>query len=109
LFTKSARANWLVPWHQDRVLPVRQRLRNTPGWGPWSHKGGVLHANAPAAVLAKVVAIRVHLDDTAPENGGLKVLPGTIAWVWCRTSESNRSYETSSRWRAPSVAEGFLS
>ena len=32
LFDKSPAANWLVVWHQDTALPLRER-RETPGWG----------------------------------------------------------------------------
>jgi hypothetical protein len=32
LFDKSPSANWLVVWHQDTALPLRER-RETPGWG----------------------------------------------------------------------------
>jgi hypothetical protein len=42
-------------------------------------KGGVLHACAPAVVLATVVALRVHLDDSTLTNGPLRVLAGTHA------------------------------
>src|SRR6266849_9441299 len=35
LFDKSPTANWLVVWHQDTALPLRER-RETHGWGPWS-------------------------------------------------------------------------
>lgn len=78
LFDKSRNANWLVAWHQDRALPLVER-RETAGWGPWSQKHGVVYANAPATALAKVVALRVHLDDSTAENGPLRVLPGTHA------------------------------
>ena len=77
-FNKSSVANWLVAWHQDRVLPVRERC-DTPGWGPWSMKSGVIHACAPTTALASVVALRVHLDDSTPDTGPLRVLPGTHA------------------------------
>jgi ectoine hydroxylase-related dioxygenase (phytanoyl-CoA dioxygenase family) len=76
LFDKSPESNWLVPWHQDTVLPLRSR-RAVPGWGPWSVKGGVLYANAPAAALERVIALRIHLDDSLADNGPLRVLPGT--------------------------------
>lgn len=76
LFDKSDAANWLVAWHQDTALPVQQRV-DTSTWGPWSKKGGVLHAIAPASALATVVALRVHLDDSTDTNGPLRVLPGT--------------------------------
>jgi ectoine hydroxylase-related dioxygenase (phytanoyl-CoA dioxygenase family) len=76
LFDKSRRSNWLVVWHQDTALPLRDR-RETSGWGPWSVKEGVICAHAPASALEQVLAIRVHLDDSTEENGPLKVLPGT--------------------------------
>jgi ectoine hydroxylase-related dioxygenase (phytanoyl-CoA dioxygenase family) len=76
LFDKSPAANWLVVWHQDTALPLRAR-RPIAGWGPWSVKAGVVYAQAPAAALESVVALRVHLDESAPENGPLRVLPGT--------------------------------
>jgi len=76
LFDKSAGSNWLVAWHQDTALPIR-RQTDVPGWGPWTQKGGVLHAIAPATVLGHVIALRVHLDDSTPDNGPLRVLPNT--------------------------------
>lgn len=76
LFDKSAATNWLVTWHQDLALPIRSRI-DLPGWGPWSAKGGRLYALAPAGVLAGVVALRVHVDDSTTENGPLRVLPDT--------------------------------
>jgi Phytanoyl-CoA dioxygenase (PhyH) len=78
LFDKSAASNWLVTWHQDTALPLQRRV-NDAGWGPWSVKGSVLHAIAPAEALATVVALRVHLDDSTGTNGPLRVLPGTHA------------------------------
>jgi hypothetical protein len=76
LFDKSLSANWLVAWHQDTALPLRER-REVSGWGPWTLKGDVLHAIAPASALEQIVALRVHLDDSTLENGPLRVLPGT--------------------------------
>jgi len=76
LFDKSPDANWLVVWHQDTALPLRERL-DTPGWGPWSVKDGVNYAHAPASVLEQILAIRIHLDDSAADNGPLRILPGT--------------------------------
>jgi ectoine hydroxylase-related dioxygenase (phytanoyl-CoA dioxygenase family) len=76
LFDKSPEANWLVVWHQDTALPLRDRI-DAPGWGPWSTKAGIPYAHAPGEVLSQVLAIRVHLDDSTEENGPLRVLPGT--------------------------------
>ncbi|HYT19509.1 MAG TPA: phytanoyl-CoA dioxygenase family protein [Candidatus Polarisedimenticolia bacterium] len=76
LFDKSPTANWLVVWHQDTALPLREQ-RETPGWGPWSVKDGVSYAHAPANALSQVLALRLHLDDSTAENGPLRVLPRT--------------------------------
>jgi ectoine hydroxylase-related dioxygenase (phytanoyl-CoA dioxygenase family) len=76
LFDKSPTSNWLVVWHQDTALPIRER-RDVTGWGPWSTKDGIAYAHAPASALENVVALRVHLDDSTEDNGPLRVLPGT--------------------------------
>jgi ectoine hydroxylase-related dioxygenase (phytanoyl-CoA dioxygenase family) len=76
LFDKSPTANWLVVWHQDTALPLREQ-REAPGWGPWSVKDGVIYAHAPESALGQVLALRVHLDDSKAENGPLRVLSGT--------------------------------
>jgi ectoine hydroxylase-related dioxygenase (phytanoyl-CoA dioxygenase family) len=76
LFDKSPTANWLVVWHQDTALPLRER-REAPGWGPWSVKDRVIYAHAPQSALSQILALRVHLDDSIAENGPLRVLPRT--------------------------------
>jgi ectoine hydroxylase-related dioxygenase (phytanoyl-CoA dioxygenase family) len=76
LFEKSGRANWLVVWHQDTALPLASRF-DSPEWGPWSEKAGVLYAHAPAWALSRVVALRIHLDASTAENGPLRVIPGS--------------------------------
>ena len=76
LFEKTSNANWLVAWHQDTALPLTKRS-DSAGWGPWSEKFGVIYAHAPARVLERVVALRVHLDDSTADNGPLRVLPRT--------------------------------
>jgi ectoine hydroxylase-related dioxygenase (phytanoyl-CoA dioxygenase family) len=78
LFEKLPDSNWLVAWHQDTALPLRER-RNVPGWGPWSVKDGVNYAHAPAQTLERILALRVHLDSSTRDNGPLRVLPGTHA------------------------------
>ena len=76
LFDKSPDANWLVVWHQDTALPLRER-QDVPGWGPWSVKEGMTYAHAPESALRRVLALRVHLDNSTAKNGPLRVLPGT--------------------------------
>jgi hypothetical protein len=76
LFDKSTDTNWLITWHQDTALPLREK-HEIPGWGPWSTKEGIRYAHAPATALEKVITIRLHLDDSSEENGPLRVAPGT--------------------------------
>jgi ectoine hydroxylase-related dioxygenase (phytanoyl-CoA dioxygenase family) len=76
MFNKSSSANWLVAWHQDTALPLSTRGA-LPGWGPWSQKDGVTFAHAPTSALTRVIALRIHLDDSTPDNGPLRALPGT--------------------------------
>lgn len=76
MFEKTTDANWLVVWHQDTALPLSRR-QEASGWGPWSVKEGVIYAHAPANALSQVLALRVHLDDSTPQNGPLRVLPST--------------------------------
>jgi hypothetical protein len=76
LFDKTPAANWKVPWHQDLTIAVAER-HALAGHGPWTRKGGVPHVQPPAAVLEQMLAVRVHLDACGPDNGPLRVLPGS--------------------------------
>jgi ectoine hydroxylase-related dioxygenase (phytanoyl-CoA dioxygenase family) len=76
LFDKSARANWLVVWHQDTALPLESR-NDSAEWGPWSLKAGILYAHAPAWALSRVLALRISLDASTRDNGPLRIIPGS--------------------------------
>lgn len=76
LFDKTPAVNWKVPWHQDRVIAVRER-RTAPGYRAWSRKEGVWHVQPPPEVPANMLAVRLHLDDCGPDSGPLRVLPGS--------------------------------
>jgi ectoine hydroxylase-related dioxygenase (phytanoyl-CoA dioxygenase family) len=76
LFDKTPGANWKVAWHQDTMICVRERI-DTPGFGPWSVKAGVIHVQPPAEVLAGMMTVRVHLDDCGLEKGPLRVIPAS--------------------------------
>lgn len=75
-FDKRREANWKVAWHQDLTIAVKQRLE-VRGYGPWSHKAGIVHVQPPAKVLERMVSLRLHLDDTDERNGALFVLQGS--------------------------------
>ncbi len=76
LFDKSAAANWAVPWHRDVTIAVAGRV-DTLGYGPWSAKAGVTHVQPPNAVMERILAVRIHLDPCGPDNGPVRVLPGS--------------------------------
>lgn len=76
LFNKTRRSNWKVVWHQDLTIAVREH-REAVGFGPWTIKAGVLHVQPTAEIMGRLLAIRIHLDDSGPDNGPLRVLPGS--------------------------------
>lgn len=76
LFEKTGKSNWLVAFHQDTALPVEELIDGN-GWGPMSIKKGVIFGHAPTRALAKVVALRIHLDASNETNGPLRIIPGS--------------------------------
>jgi ectoine hydroxylase-related dioxygenase (phytanoyl-CoA dioxygenase family) len=75
-FNKTQKSNWKVAWHQDLTIAVRER-REVNGFGPWSVKAGVLHVQPPAEIMQRILAIRLHLDESGPDNGPLRVIPAS--------------------------------
>lgn len=76
LFDKNPAANWLVPGHQDVVMPIAEQVEEA-GFAGWSVKAGVPHVELPAPVLAGLLAVRIHLDGCDADNGALAVVPGS--------------------------------
>ena len=76
LFNKLPGANSKVPCHQEFAIAIRKRM-DLPGWGPWSMKDAGLHVRPPAAVLGRMLAVRVHLGDCGGHDGPLRILPGS--------------------------------
>ncbi|WP_338845212.1 phytanoyl-CoA dioxygenase family protein [Massilia sp. W12] len=75
-FAKSADCNWLVPLHQDLSVPVAARNAH-PALRGWSCKDGQLFVQPPSSLLARMLALRLHLDAVDAENGALRVLNGS--------------------------------
>jgi hypothetical protein len=76
LFDKPPHANWAVRWHQDRTIAVRRRVES-PGFGPWSEKEGIVHVEPPIKVLESMMTLRIHLDSCDQHNGALRVIAGS--------------------------------
>lgn len=75
-FDKNPEANWMVPWHQDLAIAVKERIE-TPGFNGWSIKDGTPHVHPPPEILKSMVTVRLHLDDCNANNGALKVVAGS--------------------------------
>lgn len=75
-FNKAQQANWKVAWHQDLTIMVRER-REVAGFGPWTIKEGIVHVQPTADILSRILAIRLHLDESGPDNGPIRVIPGS--------------------------------
>ena len=75
-FDKSEVTNWTLPWHQDRVIAVRERIE-TPGFSNWTRKSGVWHVEPPIGLLERMLFLRVHLDPADDGNGCLEIAAGS--------------------------------
>lgn len=75
-FDKNPDANWKVPWHQDRMIPVREKSE-AEDFRLWCVKEGIAFVQPPLGVMENVLAIRLHLDEVDEHNGPLRVIPGS--------------------------------
>lgn len=76
LFDKSDAANWVLGWHQDRTIAVRERFE-VAGFGPWSVKGDMRHVEPPFAIIERMLTLRIHLDAVDEDNAPLLIAPGS--------------------------------
>ena len=75
-FDKNASANWGVPWHQDRIIAVKEKYP-FPGYENWSQKSGTWHCEPPTDLLSSMLFVRLHLDKNTAENGAMEIAPGS--------------------------------
>jgi ectoine hydroxylase-related dioxygenase (phytanoyl-CoA dioxygenase family) len=76
VFDKTPGVNWALGWHQDRIVALKQR-QDVSGFINWSIKNGVPHAEPPTEVLARMLTLRLFLDDCDETNGPLEIALGT--------------------------------
>ncbi len=72
VFNKSNDQNWLVPWHQDRVIAV-QHKHDLAGYSAWTKQDDYWHCEPPIRAFEKSLFIRVHLDELTIENGAMQI------------------------------------
>lgn len=89
-FDKPPGANWLVPWHQDLMIPIQEKREDAIGYRAWSRKDGVWHTLPPVEVLERMLTVRIHLDDCDADNGALQVIPGSHAHGRLTDTETDR-------------------
>lgn len=75
-FDKTPSTNWKVAWHQDLMFPFARSV-SSPDYTLPCEKDGVPFARPPAHVLSALTAVRLSLDPCGPDNGPLRVAPGT--------------------------------
>ncbi len=75
-FNKSDEANWGVPWHQDRVVAVMQKLE-CAGYSNWVKKEGFWHCEPPLELLAQMIFVRIHIDKCDDSNGAMELALGS--------------------------------
>ena len=80
-FDKTPEKNWSLGWHQDRTIAVAHR-REIPGFTDWTVKQGIHHCVPPFDLLARMLTLRIHLDDVSEDNAPLLVSPGTHSRRW---------------------------
>lgn len=73
-FNKTQKTNWLVPWHQDLTVALKEKKKH-PDFKNWTLKKSIPHAEAPISLLEKMITLRIFLDPADEKNGGLWVLP----------------------------------
>jgi ectoine hydroxylase-related dioxygenase (phytanoyl-CoA dioxygenase family) len=75
-FKKDADANWFVPAHQDRSIPIPSS-KLPEGFSRATRKGDGWQAEAPMAVLQTMRNFRIFIDDATTDDGPLEVIPGS--------------------------------
>lgn len=72
VFNKSKGTNWVVPWHQDRVIAVKQK-HTIDDYKNWTQKSGIWHVEPPVHILERMVFARIHLEDSDAEGGSMEI------------------------------------
>jgi hypothetical protein len=76
-FDKPPNQTWVLPWHKDLTIAVRDNRRPSEWFTNPTRKAGVPHVEAPLEVLENMLTARIHLDAAIEENGPLRVIPGS--------------------------------
>ena len=75
-FVKSKDSNWSLPWHQDRVIAMPEKI-DDPQYSNWTRKSGIWHCEPTAKLLRHMVFAYIAFDEIIEGMGGLEVAEGT--------------------------------
>jgi ectoine hydroxylase-related dioxygenase (phytanoyl-CoA dioxygenase family) len=92
-FNKSESANWGVPWHQDRVIAVNDKV-DVEGYRNWTKKSDTWHCEPPETVLDGMLFVRVHLDDSNHSNGAMEIAVGSHAGGIIPSAQAEKAANT---------------
>ena len=72
-FDKPPSANWIVNWHQDLTINLRNR-KEVENYKNWRTKEDRVVVQPDLDMLDSIFTIRIHLDDCKKENGALRII-----------------------------------
>ena len=75
-FDKPPSANWLVNWHQDLTVNLKNRAE-ADGFINWRAKDERVTVQPSLDILESILTARIHLDDCDASNGALRVIEGS--------------------------------
>ena len=76
-FDKPSDRSWVLPFHKDLTIAVKDNSLPTTHFSKPTHKAGVDHVEASQAILENMLMLRIHLDKVTEANGPLEVIPGS--------------------------------
>ncbi|MCB0712343.1 MAG: phytanoyl-CoA dioxygenase family protein [Ignavibacteriae bacterium] len=75
-FDKPPSANWIVNWHQDLTVNLKEK-RETPNFKNWRVCAERVAVQPSNEILEHIFTTRIHLDDCTKESGALRVVEGS--------------------------------
>ncbi|MEO0683854.1 MAG: phytanoyl-CoA dioxygenase family protein [Cyanobacteria bacterium J06649_11] len=75
-FDKPPSANWIVNWHQDLTINLKEQ-KDVSGFKNWRKNKKRVVVQPDIAMLESIFTLRIHLDDCSKENGALRVIEGS--------------------------------
>lgn len=73
-FDKPPQANWIVNWHQDLTINLKEK-KTLPEFKNWRVLPTRVVTQPPVEILEDMFTLRIHLDDCTEQNGALRVIP----------------------------------